>query len=55
LHVVVADANTSIPFIRETLQSKNIRVDRLEPIKPSLEDVFVSSTSARQSQKEAVA
>jgi ABC-2 type transport system ATP-binding protein len=55
LHVVVADANTSIPFIRETLESKNIRVDRLEPIKPSLEDVFVSSTSARQSQKEAVA
>ena len=55
LHVVVADANTSIPFIRETLQGKGFRVARVESIAPSLEDVFVSLTSARQSQKEAAA
>jgi ABC-2 type transport system ATP-binding protein len=55
LHVVVADANTLIPFIRETLQGKGIRVVRVESIAPSLEDVFVSLTSARQSQKEAAA
>jgi len=55
LHVVVADANTSIPFIRETLQGKGFRVARVESIPPSLEDVFVSLTSARQSQKEVAA
>jgi ABC-2 type transport system ATP-binding protein len=55
LHVVVADANTSIPFIRETLQGKGFRVARVVAIPPSLEDVFVSLTSARQSQKEAAA
>lgn len=55
LHVVVADANTSIPFIRETLQGKGFGVTRVESIAPSLEDVFVSLTSARQSQKEVAA
>jgi ABC-2 type transport system ATP-binding protein len=55
LHVVVADANTAIPFIRETLQGKGFRAARVESIAPSLEDVFVSLTSARQSQKEAAA
>jgi ABC-2 type transport system ATP-binding protein len=55
LHVVVADANTSIPLIREILQSKGIHVARVESIAPSLEDVFVSLTSARDSQKGAAA
>jgi len=55
LHVVVANAMTSIPLIRETLQSKGIRVGRTESIPPSLEDVFVSLTAARQAQKEAAA
>jgi ABC-2 type transport system ATP-binding protein len=47
LHVVVADADRSIPFIRETLQGEGFRVARVEPIAPSLEDVFVSLTSER--------
>ncbi len=48
LHVVVADAMSSIPFIQETLQGKGFRVAKVESIPPSLEDVFVSLTSARQ-------
>ena len=45
----------SIPFIREILQGKGFRVARVESIAPSLEDVFVSLTSAHHSQKEAAA
>jgi ABC-2 type transport system ATP-binding protein len=55
LHVVVTDANMSIPFIRQTLQEKGFRVARVESIAPSLEDVFVSLTSAGQAQREATA
>ncbi|HXX18304.1 MAG TPA: ABC transporter ATP-binding protein [Candidatus Acidoferrum sp.] len=55
LHVVVTDAKASIPLIQETLQGKGFRVARVEPIPPSLEDVFVSLTSARQAPKEAAA
>jgi len=55
LHVVATDAAKAIPSIRETLQANGLRVARVEPIPPSLEDVFVSLTSTRQSQTEAVA
>jgi len=55
LHVVVSDANTAIPFIREILQGKGFHVARVESIAPSLEDVFVSLTSAHRSPKEAAA
>jgi len=55
LHVVTTDAAAAIPFIRETLQAKGFRVARVESIAPSLEDVFVSLTSQRQLQTEAVA
>ena len=55
LHVVVSDADAAIPSIREILQGKGFRVTRVESIAPSLEDVFVSLTSAHHSQKEAVA
>ena len=55
LHVVVTDAATASPFIRETLQGKGLHVDRVESIQPSLEDVFVSLTAARQQQKQAAA
>ncbi len=53
LHVVVGDASSSIPIIREMLQGKGFRVKRIELIPPSLEDVFVSLTSPRQAQKDA--
>jgi ABC-2 type transport system ATP-binding protein len=54
LHVVVADAKAAIPLIRVTLQGRGFHVARVEPIPPSLEDVFVSLTSGRRPQKEVV-
>jgi ABC-2 type transport system ATP-binding protein len=55
LHVVVTDAATASSAIRQSLQDKGFHVGRVEPIPPSLEDVFVSLTAARQQQKEAAA
>jgi len=51
LHAVVADARTALPKVREALEAKLIRVGRLEQIPPSLEDVFVSLTAARESKQ----
>lgn len=55
MHVVVADSTKAIPSIREILQQKAVSVSRIEIIPPSLEDVFVSLTSSRASQKEVAA
>ena len=55
LHVVVTDANTSIPFIRRMLQEKGFHVARVESIPPSLEDVFVSLTASRRPKGESAA
>jgi ABC-2 type transport system ATP-binding protein len=55
LHVVAADAAATIPLIRSTLEGKSFQVARVELIPPGLEDVFVSLTSARRAQTEAVA
>ncbi len=46
LHVVVTDASADIPAVRSALQRAGIRVDRMEKILPSLEDVFVSLIEA---------
>jgi len=46
LHVVVADAATETPVVRAALARAAIRVDRIEKILPSLEDVFVSLIEA---------
>lgn len=48
LHAVVADAQSAIPRIRDLLRGKGFRAQRVVEIAPSLEDVFVSLTSARQ-------
>jgi len=48
LHAVVADAPVALPKIREALEARLVRVGRLEQIPPSLEDVFVSLTTARE-------
>ena len=42
LHLSVKDPETAAPAIRDRLQAAGIRVDRLAPIAPSMEDVFVA-------------
>ena len=51
LHLVVADAAAASPKIREFLTQKGISVARIETIRPTLEDVFVSLTSIRTAQE----
>ena len=46
LHLVVSNADSAIPQIRAYLTQHGIKVQRIEKIRPSLEDVFVSLTSA---------
>jgi ABC-2 type transport system ATP-binding protein len=46
LHLVVADATTAVPQIRAYLSQRQISVSRIEQIRPTLEDVFVSLTTA---------
>lgn len=41
LHVSVDEPRQAIPQIRALLQSRGIRIDRIEEIEPSMEDVFV--------------
>ena len=45
LHLVVADAAAASPKIREFLSQCDISISRIEQIRPTLEDVFVSLTS----------
>ena len=52
LHLVVHNATAAIPHVQRYLSDHNITVGRIEKIRPSLEDVFVSLTSARDSEKE---
>jgi ABC-2 type transport system ATP-binding protein len=42
IHATVANAETSIPIVRNALQEAGITVVRVERILPSLEDVFVN-------------
>ncbi len=45
VHVVVKDVPQATAAIRAALAAQNIQVRRVEPISPSLEDVFVTLTS----------
>ncbi|HEU4686363.1 MAG TPA: ABC transporter ATP-binding protein [Nitrospira sp.] len=47
LHVVVSEATTVVPTIRRALSERGVAVERIEPIRPNLEDVFVSLTAAQ--------
>lgn len=42
LHIRVTDADRAIAWIRETLDRAGIKISVLEPITPTMEDVFVS-------------
>jgi len=55
IHVVVADAAVTGPKLRALLEAQQFRVGRAEQIAPSLEDVFVSLTAARNVSKGEVA
>ena len=47
LHLVVADAESAIPHVRKKLDESGVTLRKLEPIHPTLEDVFVSLTTER--------
>jgi len=47
LHIVTEDSETAIRAIKKLLDEKNYRVEHIEKIIPSLEDVFVSLIEAR--------
>jgi ABC-2 type transport system ATP-binding protein len=42
LHVVLGESQGAVELVRKSLETAGIRVDRVEAITPSLEDVFVS-------------
>ena len=47
LHLVVPQARSAIAGLRGYLAERGITVARIEPIRPTLEDVFVSLTTSR--------
>ena len=51
IHLVVPQALAAIPGLRTYLAERGIAVARIEPIRPTLEDVFVSLTSAKGEQR----
>jgi ABC-2 type transport system ATP-binding protein len=55
LHAVVADAQAAMPAICAALEARQVQVQRLERIPPSLEDVFVSLTAGREAKPGRVA
>lgn len=48
LHLVVQNADEQIPRIQRFLADRKVTVHRVEKIRPSLEDVFVSLTTERK-------
>jgi ABC-2 type transport system ATP-binding protein len=42
LHIKVDQASAAVPEVRKTLERAGITIKHLEPITPSMEDVFVS-------------
>ena len=52
LHLVVLDAEQSIPEAKKHLVDNGVTVHRIEKIRPSLEDVFVSLTTEPRNGKE---
>jgi ABC-2 type transport system ATP-binding protein len=48
LHVTVDDVDDTVAEMRRALSAKGIAVKRLEPIEPSMEDVFVAMIEAEE-------
>jgi ABC-2 type transport system ATP-binding protein len=46
LHIAVEDEAAAIPHIRRALEERGIAIERLEPIAPNMEDVFVAMIEA---------
>jgi len=53
LHALVADARASAGPVRDALAAQNLNARRVEPIPPTLEDVFVVLTTSRGTRTEA--
>jgi ABC-2 type transport system ATP-binding protein len=47
IHVTVANSQVALPTLREALAARGVTVDRIAPVPPSLEDVFVSLVERR--------
>jgi ABC-2 type transport system ATP-binding protein len=45
LHLVVADRTSAIERVQQRFHERNIVLNKIEPVRPSLEDVFVSLTA----------
>jgi len=52
LHLVVPNASESIPRVKKYLSDNGVTVTRIEQIRPTLEDVFVSLTTAKNAGEE---
>jgi len=52
LHLVVPDAAAAAPQIRAYLSERGVAIGRMEKIRPSLEDVFVSLTTTSEPGRE---
>jgi ABC-2 type transport system ATP-binding protein len=52
LHLVVKDAAAAMPRIKKFLSEQSVTVSHMEKIRPSLEDVFVSLTTASEAAEE---
>lgn len=54
LHAVAADGDAAAVAIRQKLEESGYRIDKIEAITPSLEDVFVSLVEARDRAQQSV-
>ena len=52
LHIVVDDAATAQPSLQKLLEGRGVTVSRMEKIRPTLENVFVSLTTTRAGVRE---
>jgi drug efflux transport system ATP-binding protein len=55
LHLVVQKAEPAIPQIKTYLAQRNVHVTKIEKIRATLEDVFVSLTTGRDGNRTATA